>query len=613
MTDISSPTSPMGVKRALPTIVLILALVGLIGAPFWGLPNYWQSLLYMVFFWVTLATSWNMLSGYSGYFSFGHGAFFGLGMYGMATFATKLNLGFVSSVLLSGVVAAVLALAVGAVVFRLKKIRGESFALITLAVTFVLATLIVNTPIDGGPGVYLMGVQVPQLGPSASSSFYNLGLGLALLCLLVARTLFYSKAGLGLLAIHDDEDVAQVHGVPTFGLKMAAFALSSFFAGMMGSVHALYVSYVTVGETFNITVPLTVVLMSVLGGARHWAGPMVGAVLITFLLNAFTDGASALIGRIVIGLILTVSVLLMPQGIWGTYQAWRKARASLKTTRTTTTQEPLETPHCLQDGQGLGWVPREPLDWREVPVALEVKGLSKHFAGIKALDGVDLTLYSGEILGLLGPNGSGKSTFINVVTGHFLPTRGSIELLGEACAGLPSHQIRRLGVSRTYQIPRPFAGLTVLQNVMLSSQFGVSNSGQDEARQDALQWLEFTGLSSKAHDLPDELNLHQRKFLELARALAAKPKVLLLDEVLSGLTPGEMEVAVQTIRRIRDQGTSIVFVEHVMSAVMALSDHLLVLDQGRVIAYGLPQDVMREPQVVTAYLGEGHAELSLGH
>ncbi len=613
MTEISSPTSPMGVQRALPAIVLMLTLVGLIGAPFWGLPNYWQSLLYMVFFWVTLSTSWNMLSGYSGYFSFGHGAFFGLGMYGMATFATKLNLGFVSSVLLSGVVAAVLALAVGAVVFRLKKIRGESFALITLAVTFVLATLIVNTPIDGGPGVYLMGVQVPQLGPSASSSFYFLGLGLALLCLLVARTLFYSKAGLGLLAIHDDEDVAQVHGVPTFGLKMAAFALSSFFAGMMGSVHALYVSYVTVGETFNITVPLTVVLMSVLGGARHWAGPMVGAVLITFLLNAFTDGASALIGRIVIGLILTFSVLLMPQGIWGTYQAWRKARTSLKGTRTTSTSEPLESVHSLQEGQGLGLVPREPLDWREVPVALEVKGLSKHFAGIKALDGVDLTLYSGEILGLLGPNGSGKSTFINVVTGHFSPTRGSIELLGEACAGLPSHQIRRLGVSRTYQIPRPFAGLTVLQNVMLSSQFGVSNAGQDQARLEALQWLEFTGLSSKAHDLPDELNLHQRKFLELARALAAKPKVLLLDEVLSGLTPGEMEVAVQTIRRIRDQGTSIVFVEHVMSAVMALSDHLLVLDQGRVIAYGLPQDVMREPQVVTAYLGEGHAELSLGH
>ncbi len=609
---------PLRAQKGMNTVIAVVVFALLVAAPYWGLPNYWQSLLYMVFFWVTLSTSWNLLSGYSGYFSFGHGAFFGLGMYGMATFATKLNFGFVPSVLLSGVVAAVLALAVGAVVFRLKKIRGESFALITLAVTFVLATLIVNTSIDGGPGVYLMGVQTPALGPSASSSFYYLGLGLAALCLLVARSLFFSKAGLGLLAIHDDEDVAQVHGVPTFGLKMAAFALSSFFAGMMGSVHALYVSYVTVGETFNITVPLTVVLMSVLGGVRHWAGPMVGAVLITFLLNAFTDGASALIGRIAIGLILTFSVLLMPKGIWGTFQAWGKARQKAQHRAGS---QGADSPHAsFADSQSTPLshaatiapeASPKPLNWEREPVALRVSGLSKHFAGIKALDGVDLTLYQGEILGLLGPNGSGKSTFINVVTGHFSPTSGVIELAGVGCAGMPSHQIRRLGVSRTYQIPRPFAGLTVLQNVMLSSQYGVSSTTHEEARIQAMQWLEFTGLASKADDLPDELNLHQRKFLELARALAAKPKVLLLDEVLSGLTPGEIDVAVQTIRRIRDQGTSIVFVEHVMSAVMALSDHLLVLDQGRVIAYGLPQAVMRQPEVVKAYLGEGHAELSL--
>lgn len=598
------------------TAITVLVLAILVGAPYWGLPNYWQSLLYMVFFWITLSTSWNLLSGYSGYFSFGHGAFFGLGMYGMATFATKLNFGFVMSVLLSGVVAALLALAVGSVVFRLKKIRGESFALITLAVTFVLATLIVNTSIDGGPGVYLMGVHTPELGPSASSSFYYLGLGLAALCLWVARTLYFSKAGLGLLAIHDDEDVAQVHGVPTFGLKMAAFALSSFFAGMMGSVHALYVSYVTVGETFNITVPLTVVLMSVLGGARHWAGPMVGAVLITFLLNAFTDGASALIGRIAIGLILTFSVLLMPQGIWGSFQSFRKAKQKARSPQPSRDEQshhdasPHESSNIdLPAGEGL--TARAPLNWDNASIALRVQGLSKHFSGIKALDGVQMTLYQGEILGLLGPNGSGKSTFINVVTGHFSPTSGVIEIAGQNCAGMPSHQIRRLGVSRTYQIPRPFAGLTVLQNVMLSSQYGVSSTSHEEARLQALQWLEFTGLASKADDVPDELNLHQRKFLELARALAAKPKVLLLDEVLSGLTPGEIEVAVQTIRKIRDQGTSIVFVEHVMSAVMALSDHLLVLDQGRVIAYGLPQTVMLEPDVVKAYLGDGHTQLPL--
>jgi branched-chain amino acid transport system permease protein len=222
------------------------------------------------------------------------------------------------------------------------------------------------------------------------------------------------------------------------------------------------------------------------------------------------------------------------------------------------------------------------------------------------LDGVNLTLRKGEILGLLGPNGSGKSTLINVVTGHLTPTAGSIELLGQECAGQSAHLIRRIGVSRTYQIPRPFKGLTVLQNVLLSAQFGAHSVSNDQAHRLALEWLEFTGLSAKKDDYPDELNLHQRKFLELARALAAQPAVIMLDEVLSGLTPSEIDMAIQTIRLIRAQGTSIVFVEHVMSAVMALSDRLVVLDQGRVIASGLPQEVMSQDVVVKAYLGDQH-------
>ncbi len=590
-------------KRLTPILAALLLLV-LIAAPYIGLPAHVQSLLYVIFFWVSLATSWNLLSGYSGYFSFGHGAFFGLGMYGMATFATKLNMSFFPAVFLSGVVAALLALAIGALVFRLKSIRGESFALITLAVTFVLATLIVNTPIDGGPGVYLMGVNVPAIGPTAASSFYYLGLGMATLCIFSAYVLFYSKMGLGLLAIHDDEDVAEVNGVPTFALKMGAFALSSFLAGMMGSIHALYVSYVTVSETFNINVPLTVVLMSILGGARHWAGPTLGAILITLLLNAFTEGSSALVGRMAIGVILTLSVLLMPNGIWGSLSArFRHRKDSGNVDDSSQHERPApsgqevlseRTAELAKNGQ-------TPVSSK---VILEVKGLTKQFFAIKALGGVDLKLYEGEILGLLGPNGSGKSTFINVVTGHFAPSSGQVQLLGRDVAHLSAHEIRKAGISRTYQIPRPFNGLTVLQNVVLSAQYGGQGGSESEAKIQALQWLEFTGLKDKADALPDALNLHQRKFLELARALAARPQVLLLDEVLSGLTPSEMDLAVQTIRLIRQRGTSIVFVEHVMSAVMALSDRLVVLDQGLVIASGAPKEVMNDPEVVRAYLGD---------
>jgi branched-chain amino acid transport system permease protein len=591
-------------NKKLKSTAVVLLLVLLFAAPYIGLPVHVQSLLYVIFYWITLATSWNILSGYSGYFSFGHGAFFGVGMYGMATLATKADWPVVPAALGSGVLAALLALAVGALVFNARKIRGESFALITLALGFVLATIVVNTPLDGGPGVYLMSVSLPQWGPKPASTFYYASLVLAVVCVGVARWIFHAKAGLGLLAIHDDEDSAEVNGVPALRLKMAAFALSSFFAGVMGAVHALYVSYVTVGETFNITVPLTVVLMSILGGSRHWLGPMVGAVLITLLLNAFTAGDSALVGRIIIGLVLAGAVLVMPRGIVGTWQL-RQHKRQMQWKRQTEHESPVHAtpevePISRQD------VAAETTSVREK--VLEVRGLSKHFSGIRALQQVDLDLYKGEILGLLGPNGSGKSTFINVVTGHYQPTEGAVLLAGQSCAGWPAHRIRRQGLSRTYQIPRPFHGLTVLQNVTLAAQYGGANLTDAQALQEAHEWMRFTGLEEKADCFPDEINLHQRKFLELARALAARPKVLLLDEVLSGLTPSEINSAVQTIRLIRDRGTSIVFVEHVMSAVLALSDRLVVLNQGQVIAEGLPQDVMSRPEVVSAYLGDGISE-----
>jgi branched-chain amino acid transport system permease protein len=582
--------------------ILFVVLALLFAAPYMGLPVHLQSLLYVVFFWMTLATSWNMLSGYSGYFSFGHGAFFGVGMYGMATLATKADWPVVPAALGSGLLAALLALAIGALVFSVRKIRGESFALITLAVGFVLATVVVNTPIDGGPGVYLMGVNLPQWGPKPASTFYYASLVLTVLCVAVAWWLFHARAGLGLLAIHDDEDAAEVNGVPTFWLKMGAFALSSFFAGVMGAIHALYVSYVTVGETFNITVPLTVVLMSVLGGSRHWAGPMVGGILITLLLNAFTAGESALIGKVIIGLVLAGAVLVMPRGILGTWQL-RQHKRLIQNQR-----EPAaghgESVHGQSDELVLERPLTRPADAPDREKVLEVRGLSKQFSGIRALNGVDLDLYRGEILGLLGPNGSGKSTFINVVTGHYKPTEGTVLLRGQSCAGWPAHRIRRQGLSRTYQIPRPFNGLTVLQNVTLAAHYGGARLTDAQALAEAQEWMLFTGLQDKGDHFPDELNLHQRKFLELARALAARPQVLLLDEVLSGLTPSEIGAAVQTIRRIRERGTSIVFVEHVMSAVLALSDRLVVLNQGEVIAEGHPQDVMSRPEVVRAYLGD---------
>jgi branched-chain amino acid transport system permease protein len=180
---------------------------------------------------------------------------------------------------------------------------------------------------------------------------------------------------------------------------------------------------------------------------------------------------------------------------------------------------------------------------------------------------------------------------------------------GRELAGQPAHRIARAGISRTYQIPRPFARQTVLDNVALAAMFGGGISTPAVARGEAMTWLAFAGLQDKAHALPDELNLHQRKFLELARALASRPRLVLLDEVLCGLTPSEIDDAVALVRRIRDQGSTVVFVEHVMRAVMALTDRVVVFDSGAVLAQGPAAEVMQRPEVMTAYLGQPAAAL----
>ena len=559
----------------------------LASVPWLGVPAFYESFLYLICHWMILALSWNILSGYSGYFSFGHGAFFGIGMYTSAGLSANLDWPFLWTLPAAAALAALLGLALGAVVFRVKAVRGELFALLTLAITFVVGTVILSTRIDGGPGVSLAGVKVPAIGPSASSSIYLMALGVAVGTLLIARRVQNSKLGVGLFAIHDDEDVAEVMGVPTFRYKLTAFAISCALAGLAGGIHALFVNYVTAGDTFTITVPLTVVLMSVLGGTRHWAGPAVGAVAITCLLYAFTAGDSAVAGKAVFGAVLVAVILFMPNGILGFFLRKSSASAGVAVS--------VPAPETVPQ--------RKPVASPSAKPLLEVRNLAKAFKGVRALDGVTLDVREGEILGLLGPNGSGKSTFINVISGHFAPTGGEILFEGHPLAGLPAHRIAQAGIARTYQIPRPFAHMTVLQNVSLVAMFGGASLGHGAATAEAWKWLEFTGLADKAHSLPDDLNLHQRKFLELARALASRPRLVLLDEVLSGLTPGEINEAIALIRQIRERGSTIVFVEHVMHAVMALADRIAVLNYGRLIAQGEPRDVMKNRDVVTAYLG----------
>jgi branched-chain amino acid transport system permease protein len=391
------------IDRTLAGIVVAGAALALL--PFAGLAAFYESFLYLVLLWIALATSWNILSGYSGYFSFGHGAFFGAGTYATATLASRYDVPLVWTLPVAAAVAALLGVALGAVAFRVRRVRGELFALLTLAVTLVVATIIANTPIDGGPGVYLSAVPVPAIAPTPTGSFYLMALALAVGTVAIAYAVSRATFGAALFAIHDDEDAAEVLGVPTYRAKLAAFGLSCALAGVAGGIHALFVSYVTVGGTFSITVPLTVVLMSALGGTRHWAGPAIGATIVTALLYAFTAGDHAVAGKAAFGAILIGVILFMPDGVLGRFA---------RRTRNVDTRSAAQTVDVSSraDGEGSAFMART--TEQQLPrcarndnseLLLRVRGVAKSFSGVKALDGVDLDVGRGEIVGLLGPNG----------------------------------------------------------------------------------------------------------------------------------------------------------------------------------------------------------------
>ncbi len=600
-------------------------------------------LFYLVFlsgilFWTAQATSWNILSGYSGYFSFGQGAFYGVGVYSMAVLFGRQGVNWLLVIVIGGLAAMLLALAIGTVAFRLRSLRGEIFALLTLAIPFILAsTARLNDAIDGGQGVPVPVPDYPVVIGQFQEFLFVLSAVVALLALLVAYWMTRSRYGWALFSLRDDEDVAEGLGVPTFFHKMVAIGANGLIAGMSGAVTALQLGFVNVEGTFNLRVPLYVIVMSVLGGRNHWAGPMVGAVYIYTLQNRLAEGGFDGWSLIVLGTILVLLILLAPEGlmarfarrpwtvvtvflvvlvglgilgIWGEPVSWLAAALGASAV---TAFLPARKRMGVPIGRSSRRTSGGPVDAVELPEPptqsvgrplVVATDLTKSFGGVHALRGVSMKIDQGELVGLVGPNGSGKTTLVSHISGAVPPTSGSILLEGVEIVGMKPHRIAHLGIAQTHQIPRPFASLTVGDNVAMAIMFGRDPRPLDESRAAAKEHLAFVGLTDLADAFPNEVNLHERQLLEMARAIATRPSVLLLDEALAGLNPVEIDNAVAVVRRIHRSGVAIVLVEHVLRVVNQLATRIVVLDQGVQLAEGEPAVVMRDRAVVAAYLGK---------
>ncbi|MBR0818000.1 ABC transporter permease subunit [Bradyrhizobium liaoningense] len=524
--------------------------------------GYYLALGISVLYFTILATAWAMFSGPTRYISLATVAFFGLGAYTAAVLGETMPWPVV--LLAAAGVGALTAVITGLSTLRLS---GIYFVIFSFGLAELIRQLVIwyEVNIHKSVGRYLFSAVTQDI-------LYWQLLGLAALVFLVGWLLGRSRYGLALRAIGADETAASHSGIDATRVKLGVFVLSATFIAMTGAVMAPRWTYIDPAIAFNPTISFQVVIMALLGGAGSLFGPVLGVIPLVLLFEVLTATLPNHFS-IVLGIVFVLIVMVLPNGVIGLFGAGRSRVPAER--RAAASARTMDAP------------------------LLGVEGVSKSFSGLRAVDDVSFTVAPGEIIGIIGPNGSGKTTLLNTLSGALRPSSGTIRLGGTVLNGLRAHQIARLGLARTFQLVRVMPDMTVAENVAAARLF--STSGGSDATGSEL--LDLVGLGAM-HEAPaGDLTYIDQKRLELARALALQPRLVLLDEWLAGLNPSELEAGIALIAKLRDRGLTIIMVEHVMDAIRALCGHCIVMNAGSVIARGAPDEVLTDPKVVAAYLG----------
>jgi branched-chain amino acid transport system permease protein len=591
---------PLWVGRILVAVAGVL----LLAFPLLSDDTYYQNMVILSLVFAVGAGGLNIITGFAGYVSLGQGAFIGLGGYTMGILATRYDS--VSPWLwvpVAAVVAGLVAVILGLVSLRS---RGPAFVIITVAFLFLIQVIAINwRSLTNGTE----GLSLPL--PTWATDILNWPFYYALVAILVLQQLMSwwirrTKLGMGLVAIREDETKAATIGINLPVEKMIAFVASTVLVGMAGAVYGYYVAFIDPRGMFSILISVQLVLSLLIGGRGTLWGPVLGAFLIEPLNevanNSFGGGNARLF---LFGGLLVAVVIFMPKGILPAVEA-------LLARRRTAGKAGLVGARIGEGGSlpSLSERARPAAEeGSEVRPLLEVRGLSKSFGGLRAVDDCSFVVPEGSVTGLIGPNGSGKTTVFNLIDNTIAADSGEIVFDGARIDGLPSWKRAHRGLGRSFQITRLFGEMTVLENVVAAQrsfslrQLGrIAVSGR-EARA-AEELLEFVGMRDFRDQKAHALSFGQQKLVELAQVLMLDPKLILLDEPAGGINPVLIERMGEIIRELSSHGTTFLIVEHNMPFVLGLCDPIHVLARGATMATGTPAQIQTDPAVIDAYLGE---------